>query len=117
MVLAAIEACNRGDTGALTAACNGAAGARIGAKPRCGSLDATLALEDGTISVRRVSCLDDRRVFCSLVTETGIDFVGIYCVDDGRITDARHYFSDVELLISVGILEEDPEIASAAPPR
>lgn len=47
-------------------------------------------------------------MFCSLLTGQGSELVGVYSVAHGRISDARHYFSDVELLERVGIVQPGP---------
>lgn len=41
---------------------------------------------------------------CHLALGLTIDVVAIYAVDDGRITNACHYFSDPAMLVRVGIL-------------
>ena len=117
VIQAAIDAFNRGDVNALTPHAGNEADARSSDVPRRGSPEATVfARGEGTISVRHISCLDPRRVFCALVTRGGFDVAGIYSVNEGRITDARYFFSDFEMLATVGIIEERHlEVAAVAP--
>lgn len=99
-VEAAVGAFNRGDVEALIPrsggprrrrrSCPDASSAAIGERP---------------VSISHISCVDAGRVLCSLVTAHGTEVVGVYCLSDGRISDADHFFSDVELLVSVGILQ------------
>lgn len=111
VVQGAIDAFNRGDAKALIPRAGDGADTdscdTVRPRPDRGLPEATVfALEGGTISVRHISCLDARRVFCELIMPDGTDLVGIYAVDDERISDARHYFSDIDMLVTVGILED-----------
>jgi hypothetical protein len=107
-VQAAIDAFNRGDVGALIPRQH-ANGRRSGISPDA----TTTAVDERPISVRHMSGLDARRVFCALVTAHGNELVGVYSLTNGRIAQARHYFSDVDLLVSVGILDHDDDESSA----
>jgi hypothetical protein len=101
-VRAAIDAFNHGDAGALIP------GEHPSLRPGQIAPDAAAAaIEERPISISRISSLDARRVFCALVTAHGSELVGVYSLANGRIADARHYFSDVDLLVCVGILDRD----------
>jgi hypothetical protein len=102
IVEAAIDAFNRGHVSALL----------LDEKPGRGRRQvspdaAAVAIDERPISVAHVSALDDRRVFCALVTAHGNELVGVYALVDGRIAQARHYFSDFATLVSVGVLGQD----------
>lgn len=96
----AVEAFNRGDVAALIPSED------LAARRRRACPDASLAAIEGRpVSISHISCVDARRVFCSLRTAHGNEVAGVYFLDDGRIGQASHYFSDAELLVSVGILQ------------
>jgi hypothetical protein len=101
VVRAAIEAFNRGDAGALIPSGPGSD------RPRIAPDAAVIAVDERPLSIRHISSLDAHRVFCALVTAHHSELVGVYSLANGRIAEARHYFSDVELLVGVGILDGD----------
>ena len=106
IVHVAIDAFNRGHVSALVPIENPSG--RRQTSPDA----ATAAIDERPISVRHISTLDARRVFCALVTAHGNELVGVYSLTDGRIARARHYFSDFDLLVSVGILDPDDDESS-----
>jgi hypothetical protein len=98
IVQTAIDGFNRGDTEALIP------GPQPGRRRRSCPDAAAAAIGERPLSIRHISCLEPGRVFCSLTTVHGSELVGLYSIARGRISQARHYFSDLELLASVGIL-------------
>ena len=110
IVRAAVDAFNRGDGGALIP--NGHPSGRW----RQVAPDAAIAaIGERPISIRHISSLDAQRVFCALVTAHGSQLAGVYSLADGRITEVRHYISDVDLLVSVGILDHDDAESTKVP--
>lgn len=113
VVQAAIDAFNRGDINALIPDSGSRPSPRRWQRR---SPDAAIAaVDERPIAVSHISSLDARRVFCALVTAHGSELVGVYALANGRIAEARHYFSDIELLVNVGILERDELEASTTP--
>jgi hypothetical protein len=99
-VRAAIDAFNHGDIGALIPNAH--------RRRRRSAPDAAVtAIAERPLSVTHISGLDAHRVFCTLVTTYDSKLVGVYSLAHGRIAEARHYFSDADLLVSVGILDQD----------
>ena len=111
VVRAAIDAFNRGDAGALMPS-----GHRSGRR-RIAPDAAVTAVDERPISISHLSSLDAHRVFCTLVTAHGSELVGVYSLANGRIAEARHYFSDLDLLASVGILDRDEAESTKAQSR
>lgn len=111
VVRAAIDAFNRGDIGALIP------NAHPSRRRRIAPDAAVTAIAERPISVSHISSLDAHRVFCALATAAGSDLVGVYSLADGRIAEARHYFSDLDLLVSVGVLDGDEADSTKAQSR
>jgi hypothetical protein len=116
VIRAAVAAFNRGDPQALSVQRGDARSCgsdrtthqqALGCSPmpscRAGRPLPPGACETG-VSLKSVHLLDDRRAVCHLVIGDSVDVAGIYAVDEGRITAACHYFSDLDLLVKVGIL-------------
>ncbi len=122
-MLAAVAAFNRGDPDALRVAGEDDSAThrtrsqqRLGCSPSSPCRAARpmpLTAGDVELRVKETRALDHRRVVCSMETQHGIELVGIYAVDAGEITAACHYFSDVEMLVRVGIIS-DPATATDA---
>jgi len=116
VINAALDGFNHGDQDALSARTDGdpAAGpgarrtqARLGCSP-CRACMAgrpmPLAAGESELSITAIRDLGQRRAVCSLATADGTKLVGLYAVDDGHITAACHYFSDIDMLDKLGIL-------------
>lgn len=58
----------------------------------------------GKLSLVEIREVGEHRAVCNLVTENGIRLVGLYAVQDGCITAACHYLSDVDMLAEIGVL-------------
>ena len=63
-----------------------------------------IAREAG-VALTSIRLLDHRRAVCRLLIGDTVEVTGLYAVDDGRITAACHYFSDLDLRGTVGVLE------------
>lgn len=99
VVHAAVDAFNRGQVRALVPDALLPAG-----RSRIPADAARAAIDERPLSIGRIFSPDPGRVVCALVTAAGDQLVGIYSITDDRVTAARYYFSDVDLLISVGIV-------------
>jgi hypothetical protein len=108
----AVEEFNRGDVAALIPS-EGRAARRRRACPDA----ALVAIEGRPVSISHISCVDARRVFCSLRTAHGHEVAGVYFLDHGRISQASHCFSDIDLLVSVGILQPGDADGALQAPR
>jgi hypothetical protein len=99
VVRSAVDDFNRGDIEALMPR------QEAGMRRRTPCPDAAVvAIDERPIAIAHIAGLDADRVFCRLVTAHDSQLVGVYSLADGRVDGARHYFSDVDLLVRVGIL-------------
>lgn len=57
---------------------------------------------ESEVSLEAIYGVDARRAVCMLTAPDGTAIVGIYAVDDGRMSAACHYFSDDERLGTLG---------------
>jgi hypothetical protein len=128
VINAALDGFNHGDQEALSARTYGdpAAGPgtrrpqrRLGCSP-CRTCIAgrpmPLAAGESELSLTAIRELGRGRAVCNLARADGTRLVGLYAVDDGHITAACHYFSDIEMLDKLGILPV-PEPPTESPER
>jgi hypothetical protein len=99
VIRSAVDDFNRGNIEALMPQ-DGAPARR---RPSCPDA-ALVAIDERPITITHMDGLEAQRVCCSLVTAHDSELVGIYDLADGRVARARHLFSDVDLLVRVGIL-------------